>query len=379
MGRTCAACDEWRSNSHFSRNQWMKGLGCSRCKDCVNGSVPSVENNPSTSPRTPVPSRSHPHLQALDDLIASGTLTYDGWEDDVREAEDHHLNYPNLFGDYVEGMRLKQALHVGDRSHPQLQALDNMKRAGLTYIGWEADVLKAEDYHVSLNYPNLFGDYVEGMRLKQALHVGDRSHPQLQALDNMKRAGLTYIGWEADVLKAEDYHVRRPSLFDSYVEEMRRKQALYVGDRSHPQLQILDNMKREGLTYVGWQGDVRKAESRHVNNTYPVLFYECVQEMRSKQTSYSSQQNARRLAAHESHHPRLPRESDRRIDDRQNQMAEIQESEECVVCWSSKRTHAFFPCGHMCVCNGCADTIQRGNSKCPLCRMVSRQIAKIYQ
>lgn len=319
MGRTCAACDEWRSNSHFSRNQWMKGLGCSRCKDCVNGSVPSVENNPSTSPRTPVPSRSHPHLQALDDLIASGTLTYDGWEDDVREAEDHHLNYPNLFGDYVEGMRLKQALHVGDRSHPQLQALDNMKRAG-----------------------------------------------------------LTYIGWEADVLKAEDYHVRRPSLFDSYVEEMRRKQALYVGDRSHPQLQILDNMKREGLTYVGWQGDVRKAESRHVNN-YPVLFYECVQEMRSKQTSYSSQQNARRLAAHESHHPRLPRESDRRIDDRQNQMAEIQESEECVVCWSSKRTHAFFPCGHMCVCNGCADTIQRGNSKCPLCRMVSRQIAKIYQ
>ena len=321
--------------------------------------------------------RSHPQLQALDNLAALGTITYDGWQGDMRQAEELHLNQPSLFDYYVDGMQLKQAVYVGDRSHPYLQALDNLKRAGLTYIGWEADVLKAEDYHAShVSYPSLFDSYVEEMRRKQALYVGDRSHPQLQALDSMKREGLTYVGWQGDALKAEDYHVKYPIIFSGYVESMRKKQAFYVGDRSHPQLQALDSMKREGLTYVGWQGDVLKAEDYHVN--YPIHFDKCLQEMRSKQTSYSSRQNARRLAAHESHHPRLPRESDRRIDDRQNLMAESQEKEDCVICWSSKKTHAFISCGHMCVCDGCADTIRRGNSKCPLCRMVSRQIKKIY-
>jgi DNA-directed RNA polymerase subunit RPC12/RpoP len=37
MGRYCAECDEWCGCSQFSRNQWMKGDGCSRCKACVGG------------------------------------------------------------------------------------------------------------------------------------------------------------------------------------------------------------------------------------------------------------------------------------------------------------------------------------------------------
>lgn len=37
MGRQCADCDCYLSNSSFSRNQWFKGDGYSRCKDCVNG------------------------------------------------------------------------------------------------------------------------------------------------------------------------------------------------------------------------------------------------------------------------------------------------------------------------------------------------------
>ena len=31
-----------------------------------------------------------------------------------------------------------------------------------------------------------------------------------QALDNMKRTGLTYNGWQADVHEAQDFHVRYP-------------------------------------------------------------------------------------------------------------------------------------------------------------------------
>ncbi len=37
MGRYCSECDEWCSCKQFSRNQWDKGDGYSRCKSCVGG------------------------------------------------------------------------------------------------------------------------------------------------------------------------------------------------------------------------------------------------------------------------------------------------------------------------------------------------------
>jgi hypothetical protein len=325
--------------------------------------------------------RSHPQLQTLDKLKRTG-LTYNGWKEDLRKAEEKHVEYPTLFDGYVEKMQRKQALHVGDYSHPQVKVLDNLKRAGLTYAGWQADIRKAEDRDSAVS----FNVHVEGIRKKQQIHMGDRSHPQLQVLDNLIRVGLTYIGWRFDVREAEEKHVKYPSLFDGHVEGMRKKQALHMGDRSHPQLQALDSMKRSGLTYEGWESDVRMAEDYHVE--FPYLCDKCLQEIRSKQTSYSSQLNARRLPAHVSPIPHQPRESDhdikepvrkkaRRIDDRQNKLSEIQESKECVVCLSSKRTHAFVPCGHMCVCNGCAVSIQ--GRKCPICRKSSQQIIKIFQ
>ena len=77
-------------------------------------------------------------------------------------------------------------------------------------------------------------------------YVGDLSHPQLQVLDNRKRK--TYNGWEADMY--EDIKV----FFNMWVEIIRKKQNnIHMGDRSHPQLQALDNMKRTGLTYNGYE------------------------------------------------------------------------------------------------------------------------------
>ena len=35
MGRTCAECDYYKDDDHYSRNQWLKGPGYSRCFDCV--------------------------------------------------------------------------------------------------------------------------------------------------------------------------------------------------------------------------------------------------------------------------------------------------------------------------------------------------------
>ena len=35
MGRYCSECGDWATCSQFSRNQWSKGDGYSRCRDCV--------------------------------------------------------------------------------------------------------------------------------------------------------------------------------------------------------------------------------------------------------------------------------------------------------------------------------------------------------
>ena len=51
---------------------------------------------------------------------------------------------------------------------------------------------------------------------------------------------------------------------------------------------------------------------------------------------------------------------------------------ECVVCKESRKDYAFLPCGHMCVCEGCAASIQGQDRKCPLCRGVSTSIMKIF-
>ena len=51
---------------------------------------------------------------------------------------------------------------------------------------------------------------------------------------------------------------------------------------------------------------------------------------------------------------------------------------ECVVCKESRKEYAFLPCRHMCVCEGCAASIQGKDRKCPLCRGVSTSTRKIF-
>jgi len=50
----------------------------------------------------------------------------------------------------------------------------------------------------------------------------------------------------------------------------------------------------------------------------------------------------------------------------------------CVVCIDAPATHAFFPCGHKCVCQSDADTLMDRDKICPLCRMPAANVARIY-
>ena len=48
----------------------------------------------------------------------------------------------------------------------------------------------------------------------------------------------------------------------------------------------------------------------------------------------------------------------------------------CIVCMDNIATHAFMPCGHLCVCTVCSNI--EYNNACPICRSKYISICKIY-
>ena len=55
---------------------------------------------------------------------------------------------------------------------------------------------------------------------------------------------------------------------------------------------------------------------------------------------------------------------------------DAEQNDLCVVCLDSRCTHAFVPCGHLCICSTCA--IQTDLQKCPICRVPSQHVMQIY-
>jgi len=51
--------------------------------------------------------------------------------------------------------------------------------------------------------------------------------------------------------------------------------------------------------------------------------------------------------------------------------------EQCAVCQDKKNECAFYPCGHKCVCKGCANLLVHG--LCPLCRKTVRDYIVVYE
>ena len=102
------------------------------------------------------------------------------------------------------------------------------------------------------------------MRRRQRLHDGDRSYALLQVLDEATQ-GLTYDGWEHDVKVVEDLWAQgwTTESIERSVERMRRRQCLHEGDRSDAVLQVLDGAT-QGLTYPGWEHDLKCEQSRWV-------------------------------------------------------------------------------------------------------------------
>ena len=51
----------------------------------------------------------------------------------------------------------------------------------------------------------------------------------------------------------------------------------------------------------------------------------------------------------------------------------------CVVCFDAPKDHLIVPCGHMCVCAGCAEQLTNTRTPtCPVCRAAIRETVKVF-
>lgn len=319
--------------------------------------------------------RSHRNLVALDKLTLK--LKYPEYLEDVADAEDIHTSKPFMFQERLFEIQEKQKIFEGDRSHARLQALDS---CDFTYPQWKRDFEKAQQYH--MRFPELFHGKLKGMIEKQNIHNGDRTHPNLRLLDDIKRT-TCYPNHKDDLLKAEHAHTNIPQEFAARVFEIQEKQKMFEGDRSHPRLRELDDLV---LNYPEWRKDFKKAEHYHLK--YSDLFNAKLMGMREKQRIYRGdllRRQQQEAVLHNSNNhmdtgvnvPQSPFSSNTTLSAEQQQRQK--NTDHCVICWQFERTHAFVPCGHLCICANCVEaTMDNGRQICPICRQKTTQAIKVY-
>lgn len=72
-------------------------------------------------------------------------------------------------------------------------------------------------------------------------------------------------------------------------------------------------------------------------------------------------------------------EEQRKIIEYKEELQNQAEGKTCVICLDRLATHAFAPCGHRCICEGCIKPMQRARQKkCPLCKQHYQMTLKIF-
>ena len=51
------------------------------------------------------------------------------------------------------------------------------------------------------------------------------------------------------------------------------------------------------------------------------------------------------------------------------------EENKCNICWDNEKTHAFYPCGHQCACESCAND---DTAVCPMCQSNVEGSMRVY-
>ena len=223
--------------------------------------------------------RSHPNLQLVDKLKRQ--LMYDGHQEDLERLEQAHFKGSNAFDRISRTIVETDKMSRGDRSHWNLVRLDRLKMK-LTYDGWRDDFQNAEQRHLHyVHCPDTFDHVLKGLERKQKVSEGDRSDENLKILDSLQ---LSYPHWQEDWQEAFRHYKKGFDLKKSReLFLLKEKQRMHDGNRSHPRLVALDSLQ---LTYPGWEGDVHLYEQAHVKSDSSLVTK--VRDMQRRQDEHLS-------------------------------------------------------------------------------------------
>ena len=184
-----------------------------------------------------VQSKKQKHKKSLEvatpDALSAVGWTYPGWLDDKSEASKALQNSPESLDALLEAMRENQKRH--ERSlDPKLVALDTLQ---LTYPGWKNDKKIAENSME--NHPILANKEMDYLQKKEKLHTKDASDPRVLLLNSLT---WMYPDWDSDKSTVEGFYRNSYynfDMFDDKLAGMKHKQQAHEGNATCPIL-LLD-------------------------------------------------------------------------------------------------------------------------------------------
>lgn len=346
--------------------------------------------------------------------LAALEISYPGNEFDKQDVERWHLQHPSddetdmIFQDKLEGLRNKERLFVGDRSHPNIQDLDALD---LTYPGWEDDYQAAVTAHCDTPARS-FANALHRLRQRQRVHEGDRSHWRLKILDKLN---LTYPGWETDVAEVEAWHFnsadnpKNDKLYAEVIEGMKDQQQIFLGwdhDEDDPDEEedgtsegsissIESSLRSEGASVEKERANIKDMVQCYASIAENLSSMEGKKkQLLEKRTSSSVSTTDRAQHRSTSSTGRDPAPISRALGGTTvtvslpqfSMKTEVSTSRppkqlslgKCEVCFTRPKTHVFVPCGHLCACAACSHKSMEETGCCPICRHQSESSFRVF-
>ena len=146
---------------------------------------------------------------------------------------------------------------------------------------------------------------------------------------------------------------------EQYWREVYSQPVLYQSPH-HEVAQYFWNFSRNALTPIGTGQDEGRGQGRREEEEW--LSYQ-TQATKEEWLSYQTQtRNTETQEVPQPHREAQP------------------EINECVICCEEASTHAMVPCGHHCVCQGCAKGFAEGKfNDCPICRGEVQKVIHIFR
>jgi len=300
----------------------------------------------------------------------------------------HNHNSVSLFQDKIHSLKVKQDLHIGDRSHWRLQKIDNLD---LTYPEWKKDLAQVEDWHIHKidNRENtiLFHEVIEGMLDQQYIYLS-WDHEQIENpfpdVDKIEAQIVHYRGSDDDITK--EVHSIVDEIFEmkhSVAKSGKKKTDTIVDEKS----KVLENRSQSKSSHdysssymtMGALGaahhrrssssNSRSKEERRESKTENNTRYRSTTSSLLPSSSPSSSSSPRQKAAE---NVSLLQTTGPPPSTVTTQL----DLGKCDICTIRAKTHLIVPCDHL-GCAACSHHAWRTRARCPTCHQPVDKVVRI--